>query len=44
LPRGGRQPDVAVALHGGMLCNLSQSCTCAAPRPSSQRMSLQARG
>src|SRR5215468_8668353 len=22
LPRGGRQPDVAVALHGGMLCQL----------------------
>src|SRR5262245_63322280 len=35
-PRGGDQPDVAVALHGGMFCHLSRSLTCEAPRPSSQ--------
>jgi len=40
----GRQPDVAVALHGGMLCQLPRSFTSAAPRPSSQSMDVQTRG
>src|SRR5215471_21803080 len=44
LPRGGRQLDVAVALHGGMLCNLPRSCTCAAPHQSSQSTAVQDRG
>src|SRR5215470_11634914 len=40
VPRRGCQPDVAVALHGGMLCQLPRSFICATLRQSSQGMGL----
>src|SRR5438132_1406034 len=44
LPCSGRQPAVAIAPHGGMLCKLPRSFICATLRQSSQRTDVQARG
>jgi hypothetical protein len=43
MPRGGRHPDEAVALHDGRLCKLRRSFLGAAPRLSSQSTDFHAR-